>query len=260
MQQKKSLNSMNQITGFVETIGSFVMFQIAVMAQLPLFKKRFFEIVTQMKRVGFDSILLISITSAFTGLVTSVQASYQTSGYIPKNLIGVLVAKSTMIELAPVLTGLVLAGKVGASMAAEIGSMKVSEQIDALKTMAINPLHFIYLPRMLAGLIMVPVVTIYSIAVSIFSAFFLSVGKYNVNAYSFFTNIRVFFKLSDLWGGLIKAAIFGYIITTVACYCGSKTEGGAEGVGKATTGAVIYSSILILIMDFLVAAFLFGDA
>jgi phospholipid/cholesterol/gamma-HCH transport system permease protein len=243
-----------------EVIGAFILFQGSVFSQLFFIRRRIVEILKQMKRVGYDSFLLIAITSAFTGLVTSVQASYQTSGYIPKNLIGVLVAKSTMIELAPVLTGLVLSGKVGASMAAEIGSMKVSEQLDALQTMAINPYNFIYLPRILAGIIMVPFITIFSNFVGIISAFFLSVNKYNVNAYSFFNNMRIYFHPSDLWGGLVKAALFGYIITLVACFCGERTTGGAEGVGRTTTATVVYSSILVLVLDFLVAALLFGDA
>ena len=240
-------------------LGEYILFNIQVLSQISYLRKRTMETLQQMKRIGFDSLLLISVTSAFTGMVTSVQASYQTSGYIPKSLIGVLVAKSTMIELAPVLTGLVLAGKVGASIAAEIGTMKVSEQLDALKTMAIDPVNFIYLPRIVAGLIMFPLIVIYSNIIGIVSAFFISVGKYNVNAHSFFYRMKDFFLPSDLWGGLVKAILFGLIITSIACFSGKKAKGGAEGVGKVTTQTVIYSSIMILITDFIVAALLFGD-
>ena len=175
---------------FFGLLGEFIIFQVSVFTHIVRIKHRFSEIVIQMKRIGYDSLLLISVTSAFTGFVTSVQASYQTGGYIPKNLIGVLVGKSTMIELAPVLTALVLAGKVGASIAAEIGTMKVSEQIDALETMAIDPVDYIYLPRILAGVIMLPILTIFSNIIGIFAAFCLSVLRYNINAYSFFTNMR----------------------------------------------------------------------
>ena len=250
---------MNIFHRYISLLGSFIRFQFEVFLQLTYLNKRRFELIKQLKRIGNDSILLISVTSAFTGLVTSVQASYQTSGYIPKNLIGVLVGKSTMIELAPVLTGLVLAGKVGASLAAEIGSMKVSEQLDALKTLSIDPINFLYMPRIVAGFIMVPIITIYANLVGIISAFILSVSKYHVNGYSFFFNMRNFFKPSDLWGGLVKAAFFGMIITSVACYCGNSAQGGAEGVGKAATSTVVYSSILVLVMDFLVASVLFGN-
>ncbi|MBN2460005.1 MAG: ABC transporter permease [Candidatus Cloacimonetes bacterium] len=249
----------NFLTRILGTIGEFIIFNYAIFTHLTRIKKRSTEILRQMKRIGYDSLLLISVTSAFTGLVTSVQASYQTSGYIPKSLIGVLVGKSTMIELAPVLTALVLSGKVGASIAAEIGTMKVSEQLDALETMAIDPYDYIYLPRLLAGLLMVPLLTVYSNFIGIFSAFFLSVFKYGINAYSFFTNMREHFLASDLWGGLVKALFFGLIITSVGCFAGSKTRGGAEGVGKVATLTVVYSSILILITDFLVAALLFGE-
>ena len=243
----------------INLIGEFVLFNFAIISHITKIKKRFNEIMKQMKRIGYDSFLLIAVTSAFTGLVTSVQASYQTSGYIPLSLIGVLIGKSTMIELAPVLTGLVLAGKVGASIAAEIGTMKVSEQLDALETMAIDPVDFVYMPRIIAGVIMFPILTIFANFVGIFSAFLLSVYKYHINAFSFFTNMRDFFLPSDLIGGLVKAIFFGLIITVVGCFAGSKAKGGAEGVGRVTTITVVYSSILILIMDFIVAALLFGS-
>lgn len=243
---------------FINLIGEFVLFNAAILSHLSKINKRFNEIMKQMKRIGYDSFLLIAVTSAFTGLVTSVQASYQTSGYIPLSLIGVLIGKSTMIELAPVLTGLVLAGKVGASIAAEIGTMKVSEQLDALETMAIDPIDLVYMPRIIAGVVMFPILTIFSNLIGIFSAFLLSVYKYNINAFSFFTNMRDFFLPSDLIGGLVKAIFFGLIVTVVACFAGSKAKGGAEGVGRVTTITVVYSSILILITDFIVAALLFG--
>ena len=244
---------------FFFTFGEFVIFWGKIIGSLPKIGKRIFEIIRQMKNIGYNSLPLITITSAFTGFVTSVQASYQTSGYIPKRLIGVLVGKSTMIELAPVLTGLVLAGKVGASIAAEIGTMRISEQIDALETMAIDPFDLLFFPKIVAGSLMFVVLTIYANFIGIFSAFLLSVFKYNVNGYNFFINMRNFFLPSDLWGGLIKAFFFGIIVTSIACFSGNKAAGGAEGVGKAATQTVVYSSILILITDFVVASVLFGS-
>ena len=249
---------MNRNNSIITIIGEFIIFNATVFSHLIKIRKRFPEIIKQMKRIGYDSLPLIAVTSAFTGLVTSVQASYQTSGYIPSSLIGVLVGKSTMIELAPVLTGSVLAGKVGASIAAEIGSMKVSEQLDAMETMAIDPVDYLYLPRIIAGFVIFPLLTIFANFIGIFSAFFLSVFKYNINAFSFFSNMKEFFLPSDLWGGLIKSIFFGLIVTAVGCFAGSKADKGAEGVGKVTTLTVVYSSILILIMDLFVAAILFG--
>jgi phospholipid/cholesterol/gamma-HCH transport system permease protein len=250
----------NFFSGFFRTIGEFVIFNLHIAYYIKNTSKRFYEIAKQIKRIGYDSLPLIAVTSAFTGLVTSVQATYQTGGYIPKSLIGVLVAKSTFIELAPVLTGLVLAGKAGASIAAEIGTMKVSDQIDALETMAVDPADYLYFPRIVAGIIAVPMLTIFANIISIFSAYFLSTIKYDINSFSFFNNMKNFFEPSDLWGGLVKAFLFGLVITTIACFAGSRTSGGAEGVGKTATVTVVYSSILILITDFAVALFLFGNS
>lgn len=250
---------MKTIRYLLSLVGEFIIFIFQIFKSFTKFKKRFPLIIKEMKRIGNDSLLLISITSAFTGFVTSVQASYQTSGYIPENLIGVLVGKSTMIELAPVLTGLVLAGKIGASISAEIGTMRVSEQLDALESMAVDPVDYVFMPKVFAGLVMVPILTVFSNFVGIFSAFFLSVFRYKVNAYSFFNNMKIFFLPSDLWGGLVKAVFFGLVITTVGCFFGTKADNGAEGVGKAATDTVVYSSILILITDFIVAAILFGN-
>ncbi len=252
------MNIGNKVVDLVRLVGEYLIFNFQIFIHFNSLPKRITETIRLMKRIGFDSILLITVTSGFTGLVTSVQASYQTSGYIPASLIGVLVGKSTMIELAPVLTALVLTGKVGASIAAEIGTMKVSEQIDALETLAIDPIDYLYMPRVFASFIMVPILTVYANFIGIFSAYILSVFKYDVNGYSFFYNMRDYFLPSDLWGGLIKAFLFGFIIASIGCFAGSKTSGGAEGVGKVSTQTVVYSSILVLIMDFVVASMLFG--
>lgn len=242
----------------IRIIGAYVIFLFHVAAKIGCLRKRVFETIQQMKKSGYDSLILISVTAGFTGLVTAVQASYQTKGYIPDRLIGVLVGKSTMIELAPALTALVLAGKAGASIAAEIGTMKVTDQIDALESMAIDPYDFLYFPRILAGIIVVPILTIYANLISIISAFILSKYMYNITAYNFFVNMKQYFDTWDLWGGLVKSVFFGFVITSIGCFIGSNTVNGAEGVGKSTTQTVVYASILILFVDFVVASFLFG--
>lgn len=244
---------------FVLLIGEFTIFQLGVLQSLKNMGKRWLLILEQMQKIGLDSLLLITITSSFTGLVTAVQASYLTNGYIPPNLIGVLVGKSTMIELAPVLTALVLAGKVGASIAAEIGTMKVSEQLDSLLVMAIEPSDYLYMPKVVAGCIMVPLLTVYANLIGIVSAFLLSVIKYNINGYTFFLEMKNYFMPSNLWGGLVKAFFFGLFITMIGCFAGSKTRGGAQGVGRVATMTVVYSSIAILVVDFVVASVLFGS-
>jgi phospholipid/cholesterol/gamma-HCH transport system permease protein len=220
---------------------------------LPRIFRRHQELVLQLKRIGYDSIFLITLTAAFTGLVTALQAVYQSKGYIPLNLLSVLIGKSTMIELAPVLTALVMTGKVGASIAAEIGTMKVSEQLDALQSMNIAPEDFLYLPRIVAGLIVFPILTLYADLVSIVCAWYFSWIRYGIHYYTFFNNMRSYFESFDLLSGLIKAFVFGFIITSLSCFFGSRTSGGAEGVGRSTTLTVVYSAVLILVMDFFVA-------
>ncbi len=243
---------------WIAQAGSYFIFLYSCFRFLPRIVHRRNELLRQMQRIGFDSLLLVTITAAFTGLVTAVQAVYQTKGYIPIEYMGVLVGKSTMIELAPVLTALVMTGKVGASIAAEIGTMKVSEQLDALQTMGIHPADFLYLPRILAGIIMFPLLTVYANLVGIVSSWFFAFLKYGIHYYTFFNSMKNYFLPSDLWGGLIKSLFFGLIITSIGCFEGSRTVNGAEGVGKGTTQTVVYSAILILVMDFTVAWLLFG--
>lgn len=243
---------------FFKEIGSYSIFVLSILVTLPMLRKRFHETIRQMKRIGVDSLLLISVTSAFTGLVTAVQASYQTKGYIPESLISVMIGKSIMIELAPVLTALVLSGKVGAAISAEIGTMKVTEQLDALEAMAINTFDFLYLPRLVAGVVMIVMLTIYANIIGIFSGFVISHFSYNITAHTFFVNMKNYFLPSDLWGGLVKSFLFAFFIITIACYSGHNAKGGAEGVGKAATLTVVYSSILILLSDFSIAILLFG--
>ncbi|OQC10947.1 MAG: putative phospholipid ABC transporter permease protein MlaE [Candidatus Cloacimonetes bacterium ADurb.Bin088] len=241
------------IFSFLAGIGEYSIFIGRVFYFLPRIFRRHQELVLQLKRIGYDSIFLITLTAAFTGLVTALQAVYQSKGYIPLNLLSVLIGKSTMIELAPVLTALVMTGKVGASIAAEIGTMKVSEQLDALQSMNIAPEDFLYLPRIVAGLIVFPILTLYADLVSIVCAWYFSWIRYGIHHYTFFNNMRSYFESFDLLSGLIKAFVFGFIITSLSCFFGSRTSGGAEGVGRSTTLTVVYSAVLILVMDFFVA-------
>jgi phospholipid/cholesterol/gamma-HCH transport system permease protein len=246
------------ISDILAGIGEYSIFVRKSFVGIVALPKRRLEFLIQFKRIGYDSLFLIFLTAAFTGLVTALQAVYQSKGYIPLNLLSVLIGKSTMIELAPVLTGLVLTGKIGASMAAEIGTMKVSEQIDALHSMNINVHEFLYMPRILAGIVAFPLITIFANAISILCAWYFSYLRYGLHYHTFFSNMRAYFEPFDLWSGLLKSIVFGFIITSIACYFGDRSYGGAEGVGRSTTQTVVYSSVAILIMDFIVAWMLFG--
>lgn len=242
---------------FLAGIGEYTLFIGKVLRYLPRLVKRRQELTIQLKRIGYDSIFLITLTAAFTGLVTALQAVYQSKGYIPIDLLSVLIGKSTMIELAPVLTALVMTGKVGAAIAAEIGSMKVSEQLDALRSMNIAPEDFLYLPRIIAGLIAFPILTVFADLIGIICAWYFSWLRYGIHYYTFFNNMRSYFETNDLLSGIIKSIVFGFVITSLSCFFGNRTTGGAEGVGTSTTLTVVYSAVLILVMDFFVAWILF---
>jgi len=249
---------MKNLISFLRIVGEYTLFTLSTLKTMIYFPKRLIVIIQQIKKVGYDSTLLIIVTSAFTGLVTALQANYQTKGYIPLSLISVMVSKTTMIELSPVLTSLVIAGKVGASISAEIGSMKVTEQIDALEIMSVNPYEFVYMPKVVALVCMMPLLTIISITVAIFSAFIFSNIYHHLSSEIFFSNMKAFFEHMDLWVGIVKSIVFGFIISSIATFSGARTKNGAEGVGIATTNTVVWSSIGILISDFIVAQIIFG--
>jgi len=240
-------------------IGEFVVFCSKLCATLPAIYNRKQELMIQVKRIGLQSLPLITLTAAFTGLVTALQAVYQTKGYIPVSYMGVLIGKSTMIELAPVLSALVLTGKVGAAIAAEIGTMKVSEQLDALQSMNISVYEFLYLPRVVAGVLVFPLISIFASFIGIVVAWYFAWLRYGLHYHTFFNNMKSYFVPGDIWGGLAKSLVFGLVICSVGCFQGNKAKGGAEGVGIATTQTVVYSAVLILVMDFIVAWFLFGS-
>ncbi|MEK7306125.1 MAG: ABC transporter permease, partial [Nitrospirota bacterium] len=157
----------------------------------------------------------------------------------------------------PVLTGLIVAGRAGAAMAAELGTMRVTEQIDALITMAVNPIKYLIVPRVIAGMIMLPVLTVFSDMIGMVGGYFIAVKVLGVNPTIYLRRTMDYLVLDDIFGGLLKAFIFGIIITTISCYKGFNTQGGAEGVGRATTGAVVISSMLILLSDYFLTAMLF---
>ena len=212
----------------------------------------------QMLYMGVNSIPLVFLTSLFTGAVTSVQAAYQFSDLLSMRYLGSAVSKAVIIELGPVLTALVVTGRVGAAIAAELGTMKVTEQIDALETMALNPTEYLVVPRFVGGLIMLPVLTIFADLIAILGGLFVAMAFLDVTSHTFLTSVRSFFEMTDLWAGLTKSFAFGAIIAIIGCYQGFNTSGGAEGVGRSTTKAVVVASVLILISDYFLASLIFG--
>lgn len=211
----------------------------------------------QMVRIGIDSIPIVALAAAFSGAVLTVQTAYQLeTPFIPKSIIGSIVAPSIMLELGAVIAGFILAGRVGARIAAELGTMRVSEQIDALEVMGLDSISYLVLPRVLAGIIMFPVLYVVSCIVGIGTG--IGVGHFGgfLSANEFLDGARQFFQLLDPFIGLIKSTTFGFIITSIACYQGYNTGGGAVGVGDSTTQATVLSCVFILVADLLVAMLL----
>jgi phospholipid/cholesterol/gamma-HCH transport system permease protein len=215
------------------------------------------NILKQMEAVGVNSIPVVLITALSTGMVLALQSYNGFRRFNAESLVGTVVALSMTRELGPVLTGLIVAGRAGAAMAAELGTMKVTEQIDALMTMAVNPVKYLIVPRVLAGLMMLPVLTVFADVIGVGGGYFVAVNLLDVNPVVYMRRTFDYLELDDIYGGLLKAAVFGLIIATISCYKGFSTRGGAEGVGKATTGAVVISSMLILVSDYYMTAMLF---
>ena len=205
--------------------------------------------IVQMRRIGVDSIPVTLFIAAFTGVVLALQASYTFTGTVPLSFVGTLVGKTMMLELGPVLAGLALAGRVGASMAAELGTMKVTEQVDALETLAYDPQSYLVVPRVFAGTVMFPMIIAFAIATGIVTGWLTSLVLLDLSTPDFLKGLKLFYRFKDTWFGLFKSATFGATITLVGCIVGLSTRGGAEGVGKSTTRAVVYSAVLILLLD-----------
>lgn len=206
-------------------------------------------LIIQMRRLGVDSLPIALFLAAFTGIVLALQASYTFTGQIPLYFVGTLVGKTMILELGPVLTGLALSGRVGANIAAQLGTMRVSEQIDALETLAYNPIAYLVVPRVLAGTLMFPVIVTFANAVGIVAGWITAINLLDMSTQEFVRGLRLFFEPFDITYSVIKTTSFGFLVTIVGCFQGFTTEGGAEGVGIATTRAVVISSMLILVFD-----------
>ena len=206
-------------------------------------------LVPQMARIGVDSIPIALFIAMFTGVVMALQASYTFTGAVPLYFVGTLVGKTMILELGPVLTGLALSGRVGANIAAELGTMRVTEQVDALETLGYDPVAYLVVPRVLAGTLMFPVVVVLATAVGITAGWGTSLELLDMSTPEFMKGLRLFFEPFDVQFAVIKSFTFGLTVTGVGCYFGFHTTGGAEGVGRSTTRSVVVSSMVILVLD-----------
>jgi len=241
----------------IEEMGKILILFLSVLAWMvrPPLKLRL--IFKQMEFVGVKSIFVVVLTGTFTGMVMALQGYYGFRMFNAESLVGSTVALGMTRELGPVLTSLMVTARAGSAMAAELGTMRVTEQIDALYVMAANPVKHLIVPRVIAGVVMLPLLTIVSDFMGILGGYFVGVSILNINEGAFVKNITRMVDLGDIYNGLIKAAVFGLILSLIGCYKGFNTTGGAEGVGKATTEAVVLASVSILISDYFLTAIMF---
>jgi phospholipid/cholesterol/gamma-HCH transport system permease protein len=242
---------------FLEELGHFLTLLWRMLVWTPRRPWDMRQLLRQMQRVGVGSLPVILLTALFTGGVLALQTFSVLARFNAERYVGSLVALSMVRELACVLGGLVIAGRSGSAMGAELGTMRVTEQIDALEVMGADPVHYLMVPRVWATVVMLPLLIVVSDAVGIFGGYLVSVVLMGANPVSYMETTFQYMELQDLLSGLVKAAFFGLLIAMIGCYQGYTTRGGAEGVGQATTRSVVLASIAIFISNFFLTKALF---
>jgi phospholipid/cholesterol/gamma-HCH transport system permease protein len=237
--------------------GQMVMMLVSAMTWLPRPPLKLSLIFKQMEFVGVNSTTVVMLTGASTGAVLALQTYYGFSKFNAETMVGAIVTLSMTRELGPVLTALMVTARAGSGMATELGTMRVTEQIDALEVMAANPIKHLVVPRLIASVLMLPILTVISVFVGVFGGYMVGVNLLHINPGLFMSKVYEIVELSDLLNGLVKSACFGLILSLVGCYKGFATTGGAEGVGRAATEAVVLASVLILISDYFLTALMF---
>lgn len=251
----------------LERLGAKVISDLELCGQIVLlfldtlyhFRRRpdFRHVIYQMAHLGVDSIPIVLLTMLFTGMVMTVQTATEFIKYGAQSSVGGVIAIAMGRELAPVLTGVVMAGRVGAAITAEIGSMKVTEQIDALRVMATNPIAYLVVPRLIACIFMLPVLVVFGDVIGTVGGYLVATMYAGIGSFTFLHSIDAFTVVNDVTGGLVKSMFFGTIIAVIGCYKGLTTTEGAEGVGRATTGSVVTSMILIFVSNYFLSLILY---
>jgi phospholipid/cholesterol/gamma-HCH transport system permease protein len=255
---------------FLERIGHLVFRSFGATGMLAMFLGKslwhsvtppfyFRQHLRQFIDIGYYSLPVVGLTATFTGMVLALQSYSGFSRFDAENSIPTVVVLSVTRELGPVLAGLMVAGRIGAAIAAEIGTMRVSEQIDALQTLATNPFKYLIAPRIIAGILVLPILVMIADSIGVMGGYVVSVYSLDFNAANYLDQTFRFLETRDVVSGLVKAAVFGFIITAMGCYQGYYSKGGAQGVGKATTNAVVSASMLILVFNYLLTSIFFSD-
>ncbi len=263
--QNISLNGFNVpqrvgrfILGIFESIGRVSIFAGKGLHAMFTPKWHTRQIRRQIIEVGFYSLPVVGLTAIFTGMVLALQSYSGFSRFNAESSIATVVVLSITRELGPVLAGLMVAGRVGASMAAEIGTMRVTEQIDALTTLSTNPFRYLVAPRLWAGLLTLPILVIIADIIGVMGGYLVSIHKLGFNPASYLKSTFDFLEFRDVFSGVVKAAAFGFIVTLMGCYHGYNSGRGAQGVGRATTAAVVSASILILLSNYIITELFFS--
>ena len=254
---------------FLQTIGRIFLAFLTTAGRLSLFTINavshcvrppfYFRIIgKQMIEIGYYSLPVVGLTAVFAGMVLALQSYTGFARFSAEGAIANVVVLSITRELGPVLAGLMVAGRIGAAMAAEIGTMRVTEQIDALTTLSTNPMKYLVAPRLIAGFLMMPLLVLVADVIGVFGGYLVAVHKLDFNPSNYLQNTMDFLEFSDVVSGLVKASVFGFIITLMGCYHGYNSKGGAQGVGMATTNAVVSASILILCSDYILTEIFFS--
>ena len=243
--------------GAMLAIQEYVQLQVATVRGVFSRPFYFHDVVEQFDQIGIGSLTVVLLTGFFTGAVLALQSGVTLDQFGARPFVGRLVSASMIKELGPVLTGLMLAGRIGSGIAAELGSMVVTDQINALRALGTDPVRKLVVPRVLAGFFMTPVLTVISDTVGILGGWIVAVYQLRVASSLYWTSITDALYLQDAWMGIIKPFILGYVIVTIGCYVGLATKGGTQGVGRATTNAVVAASVAVIAVDFFVTRLLF---
>jgi phospholipid/cholesterol/gamma-HCH transport system permease protein len=246
------------VLSLCETVGELVLFAVQAIAgglRGPFYPR---QILRQMLDIGYYSLPVVGLTAIFTGMVLALQSYTGFSRFEASSAIPTIVVLSMTRELGPVLAGLMVAGRVGASMAAELGTMRVTEQIDALTTLSTDPLRYLVFPRLLAGLLMLPLLVLVADVIGVMGGYLVSTYKLGFGPIEYINRTLQYLETQDVVSGLVKAAVFGFIVALMGCYQGYHSKGGAQGVGAATTRAVVSASILILTANYVVTELFFS--
>lgn len=243
---QKVMEGLGELFAFTSSFGRWLF--------VPPFRWR--QTLAQMEFIGVESFPVIALTGLFTGMVFALQAEHSFRLFHAQSLIGSTVGLALSREIGPVFTALMVTARAGSAMAAEIGSMRVTEQIDALESMAVNPIQYLVVPRVVAGLVMVPLLYGFFLFIGVLGAYFVSVVLLGLPEAPFLSKLYYYVDMDDVVGGLMKSVVFGFLLTILSCHRGYRTSGGAQGVGLSTTQAVVISSVTVLVTDYFLTSWI----